>query len=246
MPIQNPSSTPHATPHDHPAQACAQKVGRWLLAGWERRFVARNLHRVPRWLETHHLTLLSLPWCAAVLAAGWLAAHVDLRWLTLASVAIGLQYLTDLFDGAIGRARDTGLVRWGYFMDHLLDFAFLCSIVIAYGLLVPAASMPWLLALFGLVGTLMASEFLAFGATGEFRISHFGIGPTELRLALIGANQAVVALGPDALARSLPFAVGGALLVGVVVVAQTQRRIWKLDMKAKARTADQEGLAHAA
>jgi phosphatidylglycerophosphate synthase len=237
MPIHTPTPTP-TEPETHSADACARKVGRWLLAGWERRFVARNLQRVPSWLETHHLTLLTVPWCAAVLASGWLAAHVDLRWLTLASLAIALQYLTDLFDGAVGRARETGLVRWGYFMDHLLDFAFLCSLLFAYGLLVPAASMPWLLALFGLMGTLMASEFLAFGATGEFRISHFGVGPTELRLLLIGANQAVVALGPEALARALPFAVAAVALAGVTIVFRTQQRIWQLDMKAKRRTAD--------
>jgi phosphatidylglycerophosphate synthase len=239
--------TPCPNPTEPPAFGGAHKVGRWLLAGWERRFVARNLQRVPAWLETHHLTLLSVPWCVAVLAAGWLAAQVDLRWLTLASAAIGLQYLTDLFDGAVGRARETGLVKWGYFMDHLLDFAFLCSLVIAYGLLVPPESMPWLLGLFGLVGTLMASEFLAFGATGEFRISHFGIGPTELRLALIGVNQTIVLLGTDALVSALPFAVAGIALVGLGIVFQTQRRIWDLDMKAKARLAEtQESLARAA
>jgi hypothetical protein len=132
-------------------------------------------------------------------------------------------------------------------MDHLLDFAFLCSLVIAYGLLVPPESMPWLLGLFGLVGTLMASEFLAFGATGEFRISHFGIGPTELRLALIGVNQTIVLLGTDALVSALPFAVAGIALVGLGIVFQTQRRIWDLDMKAKARLAEtQESLARAA
>jgi phosphatidylglycerophosphate synthase len=235
------------TPSDPSTFGGAHKVGRWLLASWERRFVAANLHRVPAWLETHHLTLLTVPWCVAVLAAGWLAASVDLRWLTLASVAIGLQYLTDLFDGAVGRARDTGLVKWGYFMDHLLDFAFLCSLVIAYGFLVPTEAMPWLLGLFGLVGTLMASEFLAFGATGEFRISHFGIGPTELRLALIGVNQAIVALGTGALVSALPFAVAGVALVGVVIVIQTQQRVWDLDMKAKARLAEkQESFARAA
>lgn len=241
-----PNPTTSGTSEIRPADGCARKVGRWLLADWEGRFVARHLHRVPPWLETHHLTLLTLPWCAAVLAAGWLASHVDLRWLTLASAAIALQYLTDLFDGAVGRARDTGLVRWGYFMDHLLDFVFLCCIVGAYGMLVPAASMPWLIALFGLVGALMASEFLAFGASGEFRISHFGVGPTELRLALIGANQAVVALGSDALARALPFAVAGVAVAGIAVVVRTQRRLWTLDMKARARAAEEEGLARAA
>src|SRR3954466_7368065 len=90
----------------------AGKVGESVLAPFEKRFVAHNLSRVPRWLETYHLTLLTLVWCAFILLFGWMAKR-NIQWLWMVSVMIVLQYLTDLFDGAIGRARDTGLVKWG-------------------------------------------------------------------------------------------------------------------------------------
>ena len=219
----------------------ASKTGRWLLADWERGFVARWVSFVPARIETWHLTLATLPWCALALAGGWLAASHDWRWLTLVSLALGLQYLTDLFDGAVGRHRETGLVRWGFYMDHLLDFVFLCCLFGAWFLALPAEDQPWLLAALAVAGAGMASSFLSFGATGEFRISCGGIGPTELRVAAIVANQALVARGPEPLQPVLPLAV----LVGAAglcwMVAQRSRELWRLDLEGPTRPDDEAG-----
>jgi hypothetical protein len=51
-----------------------------------------------------------------------------------------MQYVTDHYDGKIGKYRNTGLVRWGYYMDHLLDYVFLCSIIIGYAFILPEKS----------------------------------------------------------------------------------------------------------
>jgi hypothetical protein len=48
----------------------------------------------------------------------------DLRWLWGVSAMIFMQYATDHYDGKLGKYRGTGLVRWGYYMDHLLDYFF--------------------------------------------------------------------------------------------------------------------------
>ncbi|MGI9590930.1 MAG: CDP-alcohol phosphatidyltransferase family protein [Myxococcota bacterium] len=224
----------------------ATKTGRWLCAEWEKRFVARWVDRVPPWIETWHLTLATLAWCALAVAGGALAAHADWRWLSLVSLALALQYATDLFDGAVGRHRDTGLVRWGFYMDHLLDFVFLCSLFVAWGLALPEAQNAWGLALLGLAGAGMASSFLAFAATGEFRISCGGVGPTELRLAAIAANQALVAWGPPRLDLALPAAVAVAAAALAWVVVANHRALWALDLELRARSAEAsgEGEAH--
>jgi hypothetical protein len=39
---------------------------------------------------------------------------------------LGPQWFTDCLDGALGRYRDTGIPKWGYYMDHFLDFVFMC------------------------------------------------------------------------------------------------------------------------
>ena len=119
-------------------------------------------------------------------------------------------------------------------MDHLLDFLFLGSIWLGYSFLAPAASLPWLLALAALSGALMANAFLAFGATGELRISAFGIGPTEMRILFVAANTALVLGGTAWLAAALPWVAAGCAVALVAVVYDTQRRLWRTDMAARA------------
>ncbi len=226
------------TPNDSASFQGDRKVGRWATAPLERRFVERGLPHIPGWLETHHLTLLTLVWSGLAVACGALAAHLHPLWLLGLHVAVCGQYLSDLFDGAVGRARDTGLVRWGFYMDHLLDFVFLGAFWLAYLWVLPANALPWLALLVALSGALMAHSFLAFGATGVFRISHFGVGPTETRIGLLALNGAVVVLGPGWLAAWLPGLAGAAALVLAAVVFQTQRELWRSDVAAKRATAE--------
>ena len=105
--------------------AGASKTNTSFLTPFERRLAVRVLPRIPSWLETYHLTMLTLLWSGLILFFSWLAAN-DLRWLWGVSVMVAAQYVTDHYDGKIGKYRGTGLVRWGYYMDHLLDY-FSCA-----------------------------------------------------------------------------------------------------------------------
>ena len=75
---------------------------------------------MPRWLETYHLTLLTPVWAILIVVFSYLAAR-DLRWLWMVSLMIVFHYFTDHFDGKLGKFRDTGLRKWGFYMDHLFD-----------------------------------------------------------------------------------------------------------------------------
>ena len=149
------------------------------------------------------------------------------------SLMIVLQYITDLFDGAVGRYRNTGLVKWGFFMDHFLDFIFLCALLTAYHTVAPAGYDGWFMVLLGLTGAHMAHSFLAFAATNEFRIAFHGVGPTEMRLAFIGINTFTMYTPRNWYAYTVP-AITVAVLAGlIVVVFNTQRQLWRVDMEAK-------------
>lgn len=212
------------------------KHGRWLTLDAEEALKRVLVPRVPRWCETHHLTMTTLLWSAGVIAFSSLAA-CDLRWLWGASTCIALQYVTDLLDGAVGRERDTGLVLWGYYMDHLLDYLFLCSILIGYSLLLPEGFQTQLLYLLALFGAFMVNSFLAFTVTKEFRISYLGIGPTEIRGVFILVNTALIVFGKTHLGPALPWVLGASAFGLVVTVVRTQRRIWRMDMANKAAAA---------
>jgi len=106
-----------------------QKVGESYLHQWEQRLVSWGTPRIPKGLETYHLTGMTILWSIGVLVFGYLAKY-NIHWLWGSTAMILLQYITDLFDGAIGRHRNTGLVKWGYYADHFLDYIFMCCILI--------------------------------------------------------------------------------------------------------------------
>jgi hypothetical protein len=144
-----------------------------------------------------------------------------------------LQYLSDVLDGAVGRYRDTGLVKWGFYMDHFLDFIFLSSVVVGYSLALPHIAAYWFAALLVLGGALMVNTFLSFAATNEFQISTLGIGPTESRLFFVLANAGLVFFGTAWLPIALPVIVGILTLTLVWSVWQAHRKIWQIDMEHK-------------
>lgn len=209
-----------------------KKVGISILGPIEQRFIRWAAPKVPSWLRSHHLTLATIPICLGIVGFSYLA-RTDDRWLLVSASLILLQWLTDSLDGAVGRLRDEGLIRWGYYMDHLLDYAFLISILTGYMLLLPAAFMRIQFLVLGIFAGYMVSSFLAFGASNQFRISHLGIGPTEIRIVFIVINILLFIYGKTHLRWSLPYVLGIAVLGLLVVVYRTQRELWAYDMERK-------------
>lgn len=208
------------------------KASRWLLREIETRCVGVCATKVPGWLETQHLTLLTLVWSAGVLGVAYLARS-DYRWLWGVSVLVVLQYATDVLDGAVGRMRGTGLVRWGYYMDHLVDFVFMASVFFGWALVLPGPSRMLVFAVFGLCGVFTTDSHLTFSVTNEFHTAHFGVGATELRIVFVLVNSLAAVFGDPLLELLLPIAVVGLLLALSLIVYRTQRRVWAMDMRAK-------------
>ena len=120
--------------------AGAGKSNSGLLVPLERRLARCVLPRIPSWIETYHLTLLTPFWSLGIVGFCYLAKF-NLRWLWMVNLMIVLHYFTDHFDGKLGKYRDTGLCKWGFYMDHLFDYGFLCSILLGYTLADSRASL---------------------------------------------------------------------------------------------------------
>ncbi len=208
----------------------SQKFGQSLLGSLEKRFIAWAAPRVPQSIRSHHLTLATIPISIGVVACGYLAA-ADERWLWGSSVLIIAQWLTDSLDGAVGRLRKEGLVSWGYYMDHFLDYVFLVAVLTSYMLLLPEQYVALQFLVLAIFAAYMVHSFLAFGATNEFRIVHMGVGPTEVRLVFVLVNTLLAIFGKTHLSWSLPFVLGFSIFGLLVVVYRTQRAIWQLDME---------------
>jgi archaetidylinositol phosphate synthase len=212
--------------------AGASKSNNSFLTPFERRLAPKVLPLIPSWLETYHLTMLTLVWTALILLFSYWAAK-DLRWLWGVSAMVFMQYVTDHYDGKVGKYRGTGLVRWGYYMDHLLDYFWLCSIIVGYAFILPERSRYQILILLVIVSGYEVSTFLALTATDRFKISYLRLGPTEFRIAIIIINALLVQYGTRKMIGGLKYVnIGGAVGLALMVY-KTHKSIWALDMEQK-------------
>lgn len=211
-----------------------KKNGTWLLANYEVKLRSFLVPFVPRWCQTYHLTLCTIPESALIVIFCWLV-HItgNVHWLWGSSAMILAQYTTDLLDGEIGRKRNTGLIKWGFYMDHLLDYVFLCAILIGYGLLLPQQHQVLQFFIMAIASSFMVNSFLDFAATNTFTISYLHVGPTEVRLLCILANTCIIVLGTHIVAVSVPYVVFGLLFALFNAVLATQKKLWNIDMEAK-------------
>jgi archaetidylinositol phosphate synthase len=194
-----------------------------LLASAEKRLLIAIAQRLPRWINSDHLTLLGL--LSMPLAGVAFAMIPDAPWSAGAfAAALVANWFGDSLDGTLARVRDQQRPRYGYYVDHVIDLAGTAALVTgmaASGLMHPAIALALVAAYF----LVAAESFLATHACGVFRISFAGFGPTELRLVLI-AGAVAVAIDPwvDVTgSRLLLLDVGGVVatvgLIGAFVVS---------------------------
>src|ERR1044072_5596553 len=114
-------------------------------------------------------------------------------WLWVASALLVVHWLGASLDGTLARVRGIQRPRSAYYLDHLVDAGATAAIGIGLGL------SPYMLLS---IGTLIVVAYLVLSinvylesqAFGRFSIGYGLIGPTEVRVLLIGLNTAL-ALG---------------------------------------------------
>ncbi len=153
-----------------------------VLAAIEKRALVWMAQRLPRQVNSDHLTLLGF---AAMLLAGiayWLANRNRLA-LFVVVFALLVNWFGDSLDGTLARVRHQQRPRYGFYVDHVLDI--MGTFFLVGGLALSGYMTP-LLALGLLAAYLMvaAEEFLATHVRQVFHLSFLGIGPTELRIIL--------------------------------------------------------------
>jgi phosphatidylglycerophosphate synthase len=161
----------------------------WVAAA-EKRALLWLAARTPRWIGPDHLTLLGL---AAQLGAGVCYALAAWNRSALLGViaCLGLNWLGDSLDGTLARVRQQQRPRYGFYVDHMVDS--FGALALMGGLALSGYMYPWI-AIGLLVAFLMLSiqSYLATHALGEFRLSFWRFGPTELRILLAAGNLALL------------------------------------------------------
>lgn len=160
-----------------------------FLASLERRTLIWIAHRLPKRINSDHLSALGL---SATLGSGLsFAAFALTPWAAWGVVvSLVLNWFGDSLDGTLARVRGHQRPRYGYYVDHVIDLA--GATMMMAGLAVSGLMTP-LVATVTLSAYLLVSAetYLATHASGVFRMSVLGFGPTELRILLaIGALRA--------------------------------------------------------
>ena len=164
----------------------------FLLAKPEKRLLTWIAARLPRWILPDDLTALGVL-AALGICVAYQLSNDSLDWLWVASGLLVLQWFGDSLDGTLARVRKIERPTYGYYLDHMVDAIATAAIGLGLGL-----SPLMLLS----TGTLIVVAYLILSinvylesyAFGRFSIGYGYVGPTEVRLILVGLNTAV-ALG---------------------------------------------------
>ncbi|MGH6840206.1 MAG: CDP-alcohol phosphatidyltransferase family protein [Methylocella sp.] len=157
-----------------------------ILADLERDVLAFLCLRMPSKVTPDRLTLFGAC-AAAVVFFGYAATRLHPAFFFLATLGIVLHWFGDSLDGSLARYRKIERPRYGYFLDHSVDA--LCNLAIMAGAGL-SAYIRLDVALFALLGYFMLCMyvFLYNHVSQRFQLSFLALGPTELRVGLIGLN----------------------------------------------------------
>jgi len=213
----------------------AKRVQESILAPAEKKVLIWLARRVPARLNSDHFTALGF---LAMLLAG--ASYAVARWypaaLLLATFFVALNWLGDSLDGTLARVRNQLRPRYGFYVDHMLDS--LGALALMGGLAL-SGYVHERVALGMLIAFLLLSieVYLATYTIGNFHLSFWKFGPTELRV-LLGIGNVALLLHPHIHILGVEFRLfdfGGAIAIAgmatmtVISALRHMRYLYRLE-----------------
>jgi len=168
----------------------ARRIQASFLADLEKKTLIWLAQRTPSWINSDHLTALGL--LGQLLAGGFYALSRWNQYDLLAVIGcLAVNWLGDSLDGTLARVRHQQRPRYGFYVDHMVDS--FGAVAMMGGLAMSGYMHPGI-AVGLLVAFLLLSiqSYLATYTLGEFRLSFWSFGPTELRLLLAAGNLALL------------------------------------------------------
>jgi phosphatidylglycerophosphate synthase len=168
----------------------AVRIQRSLVAGAEKRILIWVAHRVPRSINSDHLTLLGFI-SQCLVGICYALSRVNPDMLIIGIVCLALNWLGDSLDGTLARVRNRQRPRYGFYVDHVTDTiaaSFLMGGLAISGYVHPAISLTMLAAFL----MLSIEAYLASYTLGQFQLSYWKFGPTEIRILLALGNIALL------------------------------------------------------
>ena len=223
-----PASTPGTQVNAKPGFQNATRIHGSFLAASEKRALIWMAERMPRWVNSDHLTAIGF----AQIATGvcYALAGRDQRMLLATIACLAINWFGDSLDGTLARVRQQQRPRYGFYVDHMVDSIGATAMM---GGLALSGYMHPVIAIGLLIAFLLLSiqSYLATYTIGEFHLSFWRFGPTELRVLLAIGNLALLRWAWVIHGRYRLFDIGGAIgLVGMslMLIMQTAKNTLRL------------------
>ena len=168
----------------------ARRIHNGLTSNPEERVLIWMAERAPVWISSDHLTMLGFL-AQAMAGVSYALARWNRFWLLAVIGFLALNWLGDSLDGTIARVRQQLRPRYGFYVDHIVDS--FGGLALMAGLALSGYMHPYV-AVGLLVAFLLLSiqSYLATYTLGEFQLSFWSFGPTELRILLAVGNVALL------------------------------------------------------
>jgi archaetidylinositol phosphate synthase len=213
----------------------AKRLQTSILAMPEKQLLRWLAERTPAWVNSDHLTAMGFV-AQALTGFTYAMSTWNRGWLIAGIGFLALNWLGDSMDGTLARVRQKQRPRYGFYVDHMLDsigaVALMGGLALS-GYMSPAVAITLLV----LFLVLSIQSYLATYTLGEFRLSFWSFGPTELRLLLVTGNLALFRW-PRVLHGWRLFDIGGAIGIAgmaVILVFFTCRNTARLYTEEKVR-----------
>ncbi len=209
----------------------ARRVLECFSSGPERKVLTWLAQRMPAWVNSDHLTFVGF---ISTFLAG--ASYALARWdrigLVTATLCLALNWFGDSLDGTLARVRNRQRPRYGFYVDHMIDT--FGALFLMAGL-ATSGYVDTRIAVGMLVAFLMLSieVYLTTYTLGEFVLTFWKLGPTEIRILLAIGNVTLL-FHPTGRVLGSPyrlFDVGGVVAIAAMatlLVRATVRHVARL------------------
>ena len=162
------------------------RVNDTVLAPLERPALQWLCQRMPAWMTPDILTAIGLVGGIVMAAAYWLC-NVNKNFLWIVDLGLLINWFGDSLDGSLARYRRIERFQYGYFVDHTVDITTQTIFFLGLGF---SPFVHFNVALLTLVGYLHLGilTYINTAVSGVYKISCGKIGPTEVRVFLLGVN----------------------------------------------------------
>ncbi len=163
-------------------------------AAAEKRLLIWMANRMPRWVNSDHLTLLGFFGMIIAGLSFWAASYNRLA-LVMVVVGLTVNWFGDSLDGTLARVRNKLRPRYGFYVDHMIDIFGVMALLSGLALSIymsPVVAGGLLMAYM----LLNIDIYLATHVFGVFKLSVWKFGGTELRI-LLAVGVLALAFRPE-------------------------------------------------